>query len=260
MQLPLGIDVQSLHDYLPPWLGGPDPDARVELLSRMLNALKTATESYVGSKVTDAEVVFPFYVPRSFLNALQTASTRISLNMPELSHSPAGLLAARANGMDSKCYPHLVPEQYILTMDYSRAALTAMLINEHCGVYEVLQGLHETSFGTDSWSNESWSILVSKLREVIRIPVGHGADASLHHISSVILLGESAGERRLRDALKEAWLDGAEHDASVISGSSEDVNSGCMVDPLYAAATGLAAHCLEKLNLGENEQFCSLPI
>ena len=55
-QIRLGL--QSLRDYLPPWLGG--QDSRTEALSRMLKALKVATESFLETQLSDAEVVFPF--------------------------------------------------------------------------------------------------------------------------------------------------------------------------------------------------------
>lgn len=60
-QAPLGL--QSLHKYLPPWLGYSDPCT--QSLSQMLKVLKTVTESYLEASLSIAEVVVPFPVSKS---------------------------------------------------------------------------------------------------------------------------------------------------------------------------------------------------
>lgn len=76
-QIPMGL--QSFRDYLPPWLGG--RDARTQSLFRMLNALKTASESYLEAPLTTAVVDMPFRVPNAYLDALRSASSSLSLDL-----------------------------------------------------------------------------------------------------------------------------------------------------------------------------------
>lgn len=174
--------LQSLRDYLPTWLGG--TDARAQSLVPMLKALKTATESYLEAPLSAAEVVMPFPVPTSYLDDLRSAGFSLSLHVHFSAQDPAGILVAHFYDLGAKCHWHgvevdndVVP--LILTVDYSRAALTALLVTKDCGYLEHERVLHDTSLGADRVfgscrSDSTREDLVRALRDLISLPVGYG--------------------------------------------------------------------------------------
>lgn len=262
VQAPLGL--QSLRDYLPPWLGG-DNDNRTQSLSRMLRALKTATESYLEASLSTAEVVFPFPVSDSYLDTLRSACSPFSLHMPLSAQPPAGILAARVYDIGGNCKTAIGkealvinqaddPEQLILTVDYSRAALTALLVAEECGVFEYLRVLHDTNLGADCLSflrrsdtpgcdSNIRSDLAHALRGVTNLPLEDGNGTRMKRIRELVLLGESADDRLLHDVLKEV-LD--EQSGTLITHVSE--RRARVIDPPFAASRGLAQDCWDRMN------------
>lgn len=257
---------QSYRDYLPPWLGG--HDYRLQPLPSMLRALKVATESYLESPLSDAEVVVPFPVTNSFLDTLRSACSSLSLSMPLSAQPPAGILAARTHGFGGQCdavedtdvlEPNQQddPEQLILTIDYSRAAMTAMLVFEECSLFEFRRVLHDTQLGTDGLSGENdprdlytpRDLLARALRNVTSLPLEDGNGAGLKRISELVLLGESAGDPLLHDALTE-----------VLSERSYDFSAAAWkrpmgsFDPLFAASRGLALDCWDRLSFHDRSE------
>jgi hypothetical protein len=88
------------------------------------------------------------------------------------------------------------PAQLILTIGYTRAALTVPLVVEECGIFEYRRVLHSTRLGVDGLSEGSDSSrddLGRALRNVTNLPLEDGNGADLKQISNLILLGESAG-------------------------------------------------------------------
>lgn len=265
-QAPLGL--QSLRDYLPPWLGG-NNDNRTQSLSRMLKALKTATESYLEASLSTTEVVFPFPVSDSYLDTLRSTCSSLSLEMPLSAQPPAGILAARAYGIGGICNivtpdetlernPADDPEQLILTVDYSRAALTALLVAEECGVFEYRRVLHDTRLGADCLSfskrsdtpecDSNRSDLAHALRDVSSLPLEGGNGAGLKRIRELVLLGESAGDRLLHDVLKEVL---GEQPGTLVTHVGE--RHARIIDPLFAASRGLAEDCWDRMNFRHGE-------
>lgn len=180
------------RDHLSPWLGGPTPDLVSEMLSPMLQALRTATEAYTGSKLRTPEVIIPFYVSNKFLGSLCSAVSDLSLGMPVLLNVPTALLGARANGLLEE-----YTNSFVLSLDYSRAASTVMLSEIRYGILEPYGGFNNTAFGTQDWSDESWSKLKQTFDELIDIdPVRKMGTGR------IVLLGESGSDNRLREVLK----------------------------------------------------------
>ena len=270
-QMPLGL--QSLRDYLPPWLGG--HDSRTEALSRMLKALKVATESYLEAPLSDAEVIVPFPVSESYLVALRAACSSLSLRMPRSAQPPAGILAARAYGIGGKCnydvtdehsskqYSGNDPEQLVLTVDYSRAALTVLLLSEQCGVFEYHRVLHEMSLGTDALfldtpqtpgPNTGRAQLAKALYDITRLPLKTGNGAGLIVISELVVMGESADDFRLHDALVEVLLDKTSNDSPFKALSKGKPHAGGMIDPVFAASQGVAQDCWDRLNFSSQSR------
>lgn len=261
-QEPLGL--QSLRDHLPPWLGG-NNDNRTQSLSRMLRALKTATESYLETPLSAAEVVFPFPFSDSYLDTLRSACSSLSLHMPLSAQPPAGILAARVYDIRGNCKTAIGnealeinqaddPEQLILTVDYSRAALTALLVAEECGIFEYRRVLHDTNLGADCLSffrgsdtpgcdNNIHSDLARAIRGVTDLPLEGGNGAGLKPIRELVLLGESADDRLLHDVLNEVL---GEQSGTLITHASE--RRARVIEPLFAASRGLAQDCWDRMN------------
>ena len=257
------LKLQSYRDYLPPWLGG--HDHRFQPLPSMLRALKVATESYLGSPLSDTEVVVPFPVTNPFLDTLRSACSSLSLNMPMSAQPPAGIMAARARGIGGQCNAvgdvdpsesnqQDDPEQLMLTVDYSRAAMTALLVFEECSVFEFRRVLHDTRLGADGLSgandlNTPRDSLAAALRNVISLPLEDGNGAGLTQISELVLLGELAEDPLLHDALTEV-LSECSHD---LSASAWKRSMGSL-DPLFAASRGLALDCWDRLSTRDRSE------
>jgi hypothetical protein len=252
MQTSFGL--QSLRDFLPPWLGG--RSAHSQSLLRMLKALKTATESYLEDSISAAEVVVPFPVSDAYLDTLRSACFSLSLYMPMSAQPPAGILAARAHGIAGKCNTATAdkasdqgqaddPAQLILTVDYTHAALTALLVVEECGVFEYRRVLHDAHIGVDGLSggsDNSRDDLARALRNVTRLPLEGGNGAGLERISNLVLLGESVGDQRLHDALEEVLGEQFGRLATTVSDERTEI-----IDPLYAASRGVAQDCWDRM-------------
>nr|POE49219.1 hypothetical protein CFP56_32369 [Quercus suber] len=234
---------QSFSGLFAKWWCKWSSNPQVDILSPILRALRTATESYIGHRITDAVIVFPARTSSSLYSAVSSATCALALNMPIHLRSSAGQVAAvanRINGQDSDLICD--PEQLVLTVDYSRAALTMMLFIEECGLFDDLRGMHNTSLGLDSWSAAHRELLRSELRQIMRVPVD-GHDGALDHINSLVLLGEHGNDKELQSVLKQI-LQETNNPAVVDIMSS--VDSG-RIDPLFAAAVGAATTSLEHL-------------
>ena len=85
--------------------------------------------------------------------------------MPMSAQPPAEITAAAPRRIGGK-YNYLVddkvseqnqeddPAQLVLTVDYSRAALTALLVVEECGVFEMRRVPHNRKLGSDALVKE----------------------------------------------------------------------------------------------------------
>ena len=108
------LSLQSLRDYLPPWLGG--TDARAKSLVLMLKALKTATESYLEAPLSVAEVIMPSSVPNSYFDDFRSAGSSLSLQLHFDAQHPAGAPVAWAYGLGGTC------EHYTLSKNPDQTA------------------------------------------------------------------------------------------------------------------------------------------
>jgi hypothetical protein len=250
------LHLQSLRDHLPPWLGG--KPLQPQPLVPMLKALKAATESYLETTVSAAEIVVPFPATEGYLKAVRSACSSISLRMPMSAQPPAGILAARANGIGRKhCQDDGDddPPQLILTVEYSRAALTALIVHEECGVFEYRRVLHDTNLGLDQLRGGSESNrekLETSLRELVHLPMSDGGNGEeLKYINNLVLLGESAGDSQLNHALKKVI---SEEDGRRVGQGGPDA-----IDPLFAASRGVAFDCWDRLNFEDGESNRASP-
>ena len=251
-QIPIGV--QSFRNFLPPWLGG--RDARTQSLFRMLDALKTASKSYLEAPLMTAVVITPFRVTDAWLDALHSASSSLSLNLATPTYFGPGVLAAQAYGVGGDCEREsgeADPEQFILTVHYSRAALTANVLKEECKVFESWRGLHNLSLGTNSLSKNndlpgsrsSRDELADALRGLTGLPLENGGNsAESEKIRQLVLIGESANDERLHDALKEALL---EHYGYLVVSDSKRYSS--ITSSTFLASRGAALYSWSKLDV-----------
>jgi hypothetical protein len=144
------------------------------------------------------------------------------------------------------------PEQLILTVEYTRAALTALLVVEECGVFEHRRVLHDNGIGADHLSHDADRIrsdLVHALRNVTKLPLQDGNGEGLAQISNLVLLGESAGDSQLHDALKEA--PGEKMSGLSIMTVSDGITG--IIDPTVAASRGVAQDCWDRADFKDDE-------
>lgn len=241
---------QGLRDRLPPWLGGPRPDPRVEVLSRMLLTLKTATESFLGDgQLSHVQTVFPAWPSDGFFEAAQSAAKQLSLSPFEMGSS-AGQFAAYANHAGER---NCVGERLILAVEYSRAALTTFIFSEWCELYDELRGLHFLDLGSGrSAAEDHEGDLVSAIRRVARLPLHSIIDGTvLDHISGLVVLGENGSSGTLSRALHEVLSTLSSPPPK--SGEVHDLDQE-MADPVFAASMGAAM-----LNFGRRNGDGDIP-
>ena len=135
--------------------------------------------------------------------------------------------------------------QLILTVDYSDAALTAILVFEECNIFEYRRVLHDMRLGASTLSTtpeNGQNDLVHALRNITALPLEDGNGVELIHISEVVLLGERADDRRLHKALEEVLFRDKRNARSDIAGRGNDRITN-HVGPLFAASRGVAYDC-----------------
>ena len=226
----------------------------------MMSALRIALESYLEFGFLTAEVVFPFPITKIIPDALRSVCSFLLLEMPLSVQPPAGVLAARAQGIGGKCTTTMSDElsdvyqeddcvQLILTIDYSRAALIALLLVEECGVFEYKRVLHNTEIGTDKLQPNRDG-LERALRIVTTLPLEDGNGAGIQRISKLVLMGEFADDSRLNDELKKVLLEQAlRHIAMMGDGRARTIN------PVFAASRGVAQDCCDRMNFSVNGEY-----
>jgi hypothetical protein len=219
----------------------------ITALEGMLIALKVATESYLEGPVTIADLAAP--VPLSPLGQqiLRSASSLAGLDRA-VGVQMAGKAAARANGIGASEEDHYdggASPQLILTVDYSRAALTAILWIEEGSVFEYRRIRHDVDLGADALyrcqhseiDEPCYEGLAEALRQVVKMPLEDVESDVPSVVGGLVLLGEKATDWRLRQILQQVL---AEQGVSISVEKSEYMESG-MIDPTFAAARGVAA-------------------
>lgn len=241
----------SFRDYLPLWLGGHNHTD--EYLLGMLKSLKTAMESHLEAPVSTAEITVPFPISDAFFDTLRSTAKSISISIPATPAAPAGrLVAPHVYGIGpGKCgYPPdpKDPAQAFLTVEYTRSALTALLVFEECGVYEDLRVLHETQLGLQESPQDCRAKLKTALQDIVKLPIEYDGEV-LKSLSNVVLLGESSQDQLLHDVLKDVL---SKQQQPGINTAVVDKYKG-PVHPVFAASVGAARLNLIRSNFDRNE-------
>jgi len=250
-------NVDSWCDRLPDWICTGSEEQSVITMSQMLQGLKAATESYLTTELSYVNIATPNKATENFTHVLASAATRASLQQDDVGILRANIWAANINTIEDYFCEESV--RVVLALDYSRAGLTATLIEDDCGMPYDLVTIHDRSVGTRQWSDDSWSKLVREFREFIaqgRREFG-GNDA----ISKIVLLGESANDERLKDILREVLLDkDVLHPIMHWNLHANSIDVLEPIDPLYAAAAGVASRAWTHLFDEERGGLCQVPI
>ena len=231
-----------------PWHWWHRQDSDTTAVKAMLLTLKSAAEAYLECAAPVADLVVPTTILGRGREILKSASS--SAGFKRAAGFPvAGQLAAMANGIGpfyqhpEKCpYDSNRPGQLILTVDYSRAALTAILYLEEMCVFDILRERHDVNLGADALSqcqpsetnDDCYKALTEALSEVVKMPVDEVEPDVPQTIAGLVLLGERGTDPHLRRALQRVLVE-----QNIFITSREDGYG--LVDPTFAAAQGIAA-------------------
>lgn len=238
----------GLRDRLPPWLGGPTPFERS--LSPMLRALKEAASAYMESPPSIAQISWPIRVSQPYLDAAISALSSLSIEANCCTH-PEGTYAARAYGTGRTCdsdswepgyYP---PDQLVLSVDYTNAALTVLLLDEYCSIYEDVREIQSTTLGAHSSDldlREVRAEVAAVFRNITTLPLEEGNGEGVEFLSHVVFSGELGDDSRLHQVLRDVLRE--KYDSPVAMSTNEADRS---LQPLFASSRGTAETCWHRV-------------
>ncbi|KAI4841820.1 hypothetical protein E4T44_07667 [Aureobasidium sp. EXF-8845] len=252
------LGFMSLQDYLPSWAAAEPVDPDAEAITWMLEGLKAATEARVEEPLTAVSISCPFLIrsPYSFENTLRTTVESLGLNYKNT--RTAAIAITELYGLEGQCDPdpYKTPDQKekpddpaktYLALDHSRAGLAAFLIEEDCGVTEVLREYHNTTLAADVDFLGKRADLSRTLENFIRSTDERDSVAVSHkhpvEISDLVMLGELTEDVMLHEALLEVF--GASY-ADLKAGNDERAR---LHNPLFAGSRAIAMICQKQLEL-----------
>lgn len=240
--------LESLRAYLSSRLRQKNLNQQAESLTWMLKALKLSTEAYLEIPVQHVAITNPTYLRKSavYKDAIRSASSALSLKLLRPSFLAAEA-AAEAYGIAGKCdlwleesdasMPVEASDRTFVAVDYSRAGLTAFLMDEDCATYDILRDFHDLALGSDCINDTKHADMKKALDRIMKPPY----DDCFHQpgqLSDVILLGESADDEVLHSVLEDLLGNNLTRYGF---GSGTDAET---VSPLFAPSRGAAQRCL----------------
>ena len=228
------------------------PSPEVKAIEGMLRALTTAAESYLGIPVPVADTVVPMSisVPSKGRNLLEAATSAVGLERA-LGFPQAGSLAAMANDVgpyyqdNTRCIERGEPLKLVLTVDYSRASLDAVLYWEEDCIFELDREIHDVNLGASAMERCMHSTedercyyrLVEALAQLTNKPINPNRPSLASRVDALVLLGEKGTDPHLRLALRHVLAN-----QIILPGvGAADPGEKDIVDPTFAAARGIAA-------------------
>jgi hypothetical protein len=207
----------SLQDYLPSWIAAEPVDSDGEAISWMLKGLKAATEAHMEEPLAAVGISCPFLIHHrsEFRDTLRTTVESLGLN--HKGTETASIAIMDLYGIEGQCDLDVFktpdqkepddPSQTYLALDYSRAGTSAFLVEEDCGVPEVLRKYHNATLAADVDFPGKREDLTRILRDMIR-PVDEQYFGAVSHtypveISELVMLGESTKDTMLHEVLSE---------------------------------------------------------
>lgn len=219
------------------------------MLKALISAAQAALETPIES-VTVAANDLTNLNP----SAAPLALAKMGISSPDT--QLAGEAITRALGVARPCSPeekyHML--HHFLSVEYSRASITAFLLSESCGNATILSRLQFTELGHDAMqacrASEQGSTnatcngaLKAAFRQLCKNANRFGAldpDVGVEGqcgLDAVLIFGESARDENLfaviREVLEEVWADGDRDDLARVQVLS--------LDPTFAASRALAS-------------------
>jgi hypothetical protein len=248
----------SLQDYLPSWAAVEPVDPDAEAITWMLKGLKAATEAYLEGPLTAVSISCPFLIqsPYSFGNTLRTTVESLGLNYKGIRTASIGIVGLY--GLEGQCDsdPYKSPDQKeqpddpaktYLALDYSRSGLSVFLVEEDCGVVEVLREYHNTTLAGNVDFAGKRADLTRTLRNLTSyLDERDFVAMSYRHpvrISDLVMLGESTEDVMLHEVLLEVL--GASY-TDLKAGSDERAR---LHNSLFASSRAAAMSCQKQLEL-----------
>lgn len=245
----------SLQDYLPSWTAIEPVDPDAEALTWMLKGLKAATETYVEQSLTAVSISSPSLIRHGspFENTLRTTVESLGLNYKGTRIAATAITSLY--GLEGQCDPDVYkmpdqkesddPPQTYLALDYSRSGISAFLVEEECGVTEVLREFHNTTLAANIELSGKREDLTRAMRNMIRpIDEQYSGAVSYEHsveISELVMLGESTEDALLHEVLMEVF--GSNYTA-LRDRSDERANKH---HPLFVGSRAAAMSCQKQL-------------
>lgn len=224
-------------------MGKAEPDLRSKPLSDMLHSLRIATESYLETRVITVDVFFPSRPSSAMVRSLRLAASNSGLDLTGTSAAAGQIAAFDILGDNWDCED---PEKLIVTVEWSRAALAAMLYSVDCGVFEGIRGFQSFTLGSEDFSKSKRSAILQKLRDLIQTPT------EFDRIGAFIVLGEDGGDDRLWSMLRTAFTLADWGPQPIVT---LDMFNGD-VDPAFVAALGAAKDNWAKIQPMEIHGCC----
>lgn len=251
------LGFMSLQDYLPSWTAAEPFDPDSEAITWMLKGLKSATETQVEEPIISVSISSPFLVRHGslFENTLRTTVESLGLNYKGT--RAASLAITNIYGLEGQCDPDVYktpdqkdpddPPQTYLALDYSRAGISAFLVEEECGVTEILREYHNTTLAADLDFPGKREDLIHALQRIIR-PVDecyHDAAFGKYpvEVSGLIMLGEFTEDAMLHEVLSEVF---GNNYTAMRAQSDERAKTH---HPLFAGSRAVAMSCQKQLEL-----------
>jgi hypothetical protein len=247
--------LQRIQEHLPPWMGGIEPvllDPNTRSLADMLRVLKFATETYLGTEISNATISLPFPIGHQRLSAnsfsarLDQSASTLNLKVPPPATAFSNIiredhlakLRKRSPYTYFSCHPD--DEGLALSVDFSDAALTAMIEvtvwdgdDDHSNIARIL---HRPDLGAkELFKVQDWrEKLTNALRSVTASSTE--SEAEPDYINMLVLLGDAARDARLHEALQDVL---GEHYDRLIATAKGDASNAR--DPQFLGVAS-AAH------------------
>ncbi|OQO13870.1 hypothetical protein B0A48_00745 [Cryoendolithus antarcticus] len=208
-------------------------------LQHMLDQLQTAVVSHIGGDIQSAHIVFPLKPSDNLTTALEQSTC--ALNMRELRVRQWASIAAALPFSDPHegCDPPY-QEKVLLTVDYSRAGVTAALASECCGMIAPQRAFHDLDPVINGTNITDAERVVTLLHTLISQPILDSDGDNLHGLDKIILMGELGSTSELRTMLEKVL------DLGPSSGMVDKkyVAQDAPYGPLFVASAGAALDSL----------------
>jgi hypothetical protein len=254
------LGYMSLQNYLPSWTAKEYVDPDAEAITWMLKGLKASTEAYMEESLTAVSIGYPFQIRSGW--PFRTAVESLGLNYKNT--RTAAIAITELYGLEGQCDPDPYktpdekekpddPAKTYMALDCSRAGISAFLMEEDCGVTEVLREYHNTTLAADVDFPGKHADLSRTLQTFICSTDERDSVAVSHEypveVSELVMLGEMTEYVMLHEVLSEVF--GSNY-TDLKAGSDERAK---LHHPLFAGSRAVALYCQKQLELESTHEW-----